>query len=109
MESLKKFEWVRDVAGYRLACIPKRGGKAHWIRELNESWSEKQDLDRSSIFDVSTTQYAGEKGVAKSGIYITGQRQYINRKARDQMWRGEIVRPFQSDEVLSLNLLRAGR
>ncbi len=108
MESLKSFEWFRDLGGYRLAWMPKRDGKAHWIRRPGDGWSEKYDVEQTSPLQISTTQYAGEKRVANVGVYIAGQRQWFGKKTADDLWEGEIVRPFETDEVVSLNLLRAG-
>jgi hypothetical protein len=108
MESLKSFEWVRDTAGYRLAWMPKRGGKAYWLSRSEEDWSDEYEVERSSPLEISTTQYAGEKRISKAGVYIAGQRQWLNRRNPDDLWCGEVVRPFDSDEVVSLNLLRTG-
>lgn len=88
--------------------MPKRGGKAYWISRREEDWSEKYEVERSSPLEISTAQYAGEKRVSKAGVYIAGQRQWLNRRKPDDSWRGEVVRPFDSDEVVSLNLLRKG-
>lgn len=107
MESLKDFETVRDAAGYRLAWMSKAGGKAFWISRPGD-WLEKYEVERSSPLNISTTEYWGEKRVARAGVYITGQRQWLNTRKRDELWQGEIVRPFNSDHVVSLNLLRAG-
>src|SRR5205807_2181167 len=56
---------------------------------------------------INTTEYYGEKRRAKSGLYIAGYRHDLNAKkssAGDPRW--EVIRPFESDELVSRNLLR---
>jgi hypothetical protein len=109
MESVKSFEWYRDVAGYRLAWLPRRGKRAYWIANPDSSWSVRQNIDRSVKLDIFTTEYQGEKRVAESGIYVVGHRQTINRRRPDELSPVEAVRPFEGNELVSLNLLRTGR
>jgi hypothetical protein len=106
MQSLKNFEWYRDAAGYRLAWLPQRGKKAHWINRPDRAWSEDQEIDRSVKLDISTTQYHGEKRVAKAGIYIAGHRQTLNARKPDETAVLEVVRPFATNELVSRNFLQ---
>jgi hypothetical protein len=109
MESLIDFEWHRMVDGYRLACLPKRGRSAYWITDPGSDWAGRQDVDRSAKLEISTTEYQGEKRVARAGVYIAGRTQTLNKGKPDEMSRYEIMRPFEGNELVSLNLLRAGR
>jgi hypothetical protein len=109
MESLKSFEWYRDLAGYRLALLPKRGNKAFWIENSDGGWSTELDVDRSVKLDISATQYHGEKRIPKKGIYIAGHRQILNTGKPDESPRFEAVYPFKTDELVSLNLLQKAR
>jgi hypothetical protein len=70
MESLKNFESRRNVTGYRLAWMPQRGKRAYWVAEPKDDWSGKHAFDRTAKLEISTTQYHGEKRVAKQGLYI---------------------------------------
>jgi hypothetical protein len=108
MESLKNFEWYRNTTGYRLAWMPQRGKDAFWITEPSDDWSSKPILDRSAKLHVSTTEYHGEKRVAPRGMYIGHTVQILNRGKPDEVPHFEVVRPFQSNELLSLNLLVNG-
>jgi hypothetical protein len=109
MESLKSFEWYRDLAGYRLAALPVPGKKALWIETSDLGWSTEQKVDRSVKLDISTTQYQGEKRIPKKGIYIAGHRQTINHRKPIEPPRLEAVYPFATNELVSLNLLRTNR
>jgi|HubBroStandDraft_6_1064221.scaffolds.fasta_scaffold3071738_1 hypothetical protein len=79
MESLRKFEWRRNVSGYRLAWLPCRGKEAYWITEADRWWDQKQAVDRTVKLDISTTAYQGEKRIADTGIYIADYRQRAMR------------------------------
>jgi hypothetical protein len=104
MQSLRSFEWYRDSAGYRLAWLPSRGKKAFWIDTPNRSWSGEHIVNRSTALNISTTEYQGEKRVANSGMYIGGHRQTFIGK-RNETSPVEIIRPFEKNEVVSLNIL----
>ena len=88
--------------------MPKRGGRAFWLSGPCNDWSDKYEVERSSPLEISTTQYAGEKRVANAGLYVAGERQWLNKRKPDDLWRWEVVRPFDTDEVVSLNILRTG-
>lgn len=109
MDSLKTFSWYRDVAGYRLALLPERGVKAFWAECSTNSWSTKQKLDRSIELDVLTSQSLREKRVAKKGFYIAGHRQTLNVRKPDEYPNFEVVYPFATNELVSLNLLQSAQ
>jgi hypothetical protein len=105
MQSLKSFEWYRDSAGYRLAWLPPRGKKAMWIDTPNRSWPGEHIVDRSANLDISTTEYKGEKRLANSGIYIAGHLEiFVGKKIKTS--KIEIVYPFETNEIVSLNILQ---
>lgn len=107
MENLKAFEWYRNTSGYRLAWMPRRGKKAFWITQPADVWGdEKQVIERNSELHISTTEYQGEKRIANSGIYIADLRQTVHPGKTDEIPLFEAVHPFQSDDLVSLNLLR---
>jgi hypothetical protein len=108
MESLKSFESYRNVAGYRLAWMPMRGRHAFWISEPSDDWSGRQVIDRSAGLEISTSQGRGEKRVAKRGMYVAHTVQILNRRGPDEVPDFEIMRPFESNELVSMNLLTAG-
>jgi hypothetical protein len=105
MESLIDFEWRRVIGGHRLAWLPQRGNSAYWIAEPGSNWAGRQTVDRSAKLSI---YQGGEKRLARAGIYIVGRRQTLNREKPDEMSPEEIVRPFDTNELVSLNLLRAG-
>jgi hypothetical protein len=109
MESLKSFEWYRDLAGYRLALLPVRGKKAFWVDAPSSEWSERPKFDRSVTLDIGTSQYQGEKRVPKQGCYIAGHRQVLNVRKPDENPEFESICPFASNELVSLNLLQKAR
>jgi hypothetical protein len=106
MESLKRFEWYRDAAGYRLAWLPPNSKKALWIEHPNMGWPENRNIDRSMRLDIFTSESRGEKRIAKSGTYIAGFRQTLHVRKPDETAYVEKVRPFETDELVSLNLLK---
>jgi len=101
MESLKRFEWFRDPAGYRLAWFPSGRSKAYWSHP-SDHWSGPQSADRSIKLDIDTKP---EK--ARQGLYIAGYRYDVNARkgSSDGMASREIIRPFANDELVSRNLL----
>src|SRR6266545_8096684 len=107
MEALKRFEWLRDPTGYRLAWIPVGRKVAYWA-QASDHWGEKQIADRSTKMQIVTTQYYGEKRRASPGLYIAGHRCDLNarKKATESVSRWERIRPFETDELISLNLLQ---
>jgi hypothetical protein len=108
MESLKSFEWYRNVGGYRLAWRPQRGKSAFWINEPSDGWSGGHEIDRSAMLEISTGQGRGEKRIAARGMYVAHTVQILNRGKPDELSSFEIVRPFESNELVSLNLLQTG-
>jgi hypothetical protein len=106
MESLKKFRWYRDKAGYRLALLPERGKKALWAKSPSNDWLKGQELDRSVKLDIATSQYQGEKRIAKKGFYVAGHRQILNVRKPDENPQLEVIYPFATDELVSRNLLQ---
>ena len=102
MESLKSFEWYRNTTGYRLASMPRRGKDAFWVTEPCNTWLGKHILDRSAKLHISTTQHQGERRMANQGMYVGHTVQILNRGKPDDVPEFEIVRPFQSNELLSL-------
>src|SRR5437870_13190786 len=109
MESLKTFEWYRDSAGYRLALLPERSKKAFWIVAPNKDWSTRQEFDRSVKLEIGTSQYQGEKRIPKKGFYVAGHRQILNVRKPDENPRFEVIYPFATNELVSLNLLQQAR
>jgi len=107
MEALKHFEWMRDPQGFRLAWIPIGRTKAQWV-EPGKKWSEKYDANGAENLHIRTTEYRRESCRAHPGLYIAGYRHDVNvRKSSPHAKpQGEIVRPFETDELVSLNLLR---
>jgi hypothetical protein len=107
MESLRNFEWHRDVAGYRLVWLPPKGKKAFWIdRPSSVIWPKVHEIDRATELDVFPGETKGEKDILKRGAYIAGFRQTIHRRKSDETAHVEIVRPFETNELISLNLLK---
>src|SRR5690242_8574340 len=99
MESLKSFESLRNVTGYRLAWMPQRGEQAFWVVEAGERWSGQHVVDRSMKLKISATQYHGEKRVASQGMYVAHTIQILNRGGADDVPEYEVVRPFASNEL----------
>jgi hypothetical protein len=88
--------------------MPMRGRHAFWINEPSDDWSGGQDIDRSARLEISASEGRGEKRVAKRGMYVAHIVQILNRRRPDEVPEFEIVRPFESNELVSKNLLTSG-
>jgi len=108
MESVKSFEWYRNAGGYRLAWVPQRGKSAFWVNKPSDDWSGGHEIDRSAKLEISADQGRGEKRVAARRIYFAHTVQILNRGKPYELPNFETVRPFESNELVSLNLLRTG-
>ncbi|SEI19707.1 hypothetical protein [Tardiphaga sp. OK245] len=106
MESLKQFEWFKDPNGYRVAFVSPSSRRVSFIKP-NRNWGDEKfekAPDKVSQLSIRTTEYRGEKRPPKSGLYIVGHQAYLN--ARNSEPSHVAVRPFQSDDLISLNLLK---
>jgi hypothetical protein len=81
---------------------------AFWVDEPSDDWLGRHEIDRSAKLEILTGQSRGEKRVAARGIYVAHTVQILNRGKPDELSSFEAVRPFESNELVSLNLLRTG-
>lgn len=108
MESLRQFEWHKDPEGYRLVHVAPRTRRIHFVKPTKE-WdiTPQKDESKARELNIRTTVYWGEKRPPKAGLYIAGYRYYPNIK--NNKTSHVTVRPFENDELVSLNLLNHSR